>query len=76
MGIVREFKGRRMYAVESRYQATASEDVTVNISVCVTVNCKAQSRAVSKSPINSVMNPKQVYNHIQSRDNVMETADV
>jgi hypothetical protein len=38
-----------------------SEDVTLDISVCVMVNCKVQSRAVSKSPINPVINANAVY---------------
>jgi hypothetical protein len=33
-----------------------SEDVTVDNSVCVTVNCKVWSRAVSNSLINPVIN--------------------
>jgi hypothetical protein len=32
--------GRGTSAAGSRYQATASEDVTVDTTVCVTVNCK------------------------------------
>jgi head-tail adaptor len=38
------------------YPATASEDITVDTRVHVTVNCKVQSRTVSKSPINPVLN--------------------
>jgi hypothetical protein len=48
----------------------------VFVFLCVTVNCKVESRAVSKSPMNSVINPKQVYSHTQSRDSAMETANI
>jgi hypothetical protein len=34
---VRELRGRGTSAVESRYKATASEDVTVETNVCVCV---------------------------------------
>jgi hypothetical protein len=61
-------------AVRSRYRATASEDVTLDTSVCVCVcvcgwvivNCKVLSRAVSKRPINklsSIPNPSIVTLH-------------
>jgi hypothetical protein len=39
-GRVREYRGRGMSAFESRYQATVSEDVTVDTSVSAAVNCK------------------------------------
>jgi hypothetical protein len=53
-------------AVESRYRATASEGVTVDTSlcVCVIVNYTVKSRAVSKSQMNLVINPKLVYNYV------------
>jgi hypothetical protein len=43
--------------------SNGSEDVTVDTSVCVIVNCKVQSRAVSKCAINPVINPKPICNH-------------
>jgi hypothetical protein len=67
-GTVREPRGRGKSAVESRYRATAIEDAYVDISGWVTVNCKMQSRAVSNSPVNPVINPKPVYSHVPSRD--------
>jgi hypothetical protein len=59
-----------MSAVGSRYRATASEEMSVDASVCVCViiNCKTWSRAVSKSPINLIINPNPVY--ILSSDRV------
>jgi hypothetical protein len=60
-GIVLESRGRGMFSVGSRYQATASKDVTVDTCVCVTVNCKVQSRSVSNGSINPVINPNPVY---------------
>jgi hypothetical protein len=39
-GILREPRGTGTSAVGSRYRATASEDVTVDTGVCVTVNSK------------------------------------
>jgi HEAT repeat protein len=57
--------------VGSCHQATASEDVTVDssVSVSVVLNCKMKSRAVSRSLINLVVHQKPVYGHIKSRDN-------
>jgi hypothetical protein len=39
-GAVREPRGRGTSAVGSRYQATVSEDVAVDTSMYVIVNCK------------------------------------
>jgi hypothetical protein len=50
MGIVRETRVRETFAVGSHYQATASEDVTVNTSACVCVCvcvCKCNSVVMS-----------------------------
>jgi hypothetical protein len=51
-----------MSAVGSCYRAMGSEDVTVDTSVLVCafviMNCKAYLRAISKSSINPIMNPK------------------
>jgi hypothetical protein len=63
MGIVLEPRGRRTSPIGSSYRATVSEDVTVDTSVYVIVNCKVQSCAVSKSPINSIINTKTLYSH-------------
>jgi hypothetical protein len=41
------------------------EDVTVDTSVCATVNCKVQSCTASKGSINPVINPKPIYSHTQ-----------
>jgi hypothetical protein len=54
--------GRGTSAVERRYQATAVK-THVDTSVRVTVNCKVWSDAVSKSPINPIINPKSIYIH-------------
>jgi hypothetical protein len=35
-----------------------NENVTVDNGVCITLNCKVESRAVSKSSISPVINPK------------------
>jgi hypothetical protein len=51
-----------MPAVGSCYQAVAIEDVTVDTSLCVIVNSKVGTHAVSKSPINLVTNPNSIYN--------------
>jgi hypothetical protein len=59
---VREPKGNETSAVRYRYQATAMEMWLWTL-VCLTVSCKVQSRAVSKSPINLVINPKPVHCH-------------
>jgi hypothetical protein len=56
-----------MSAIGSRYRAMDSEDVTMDTSVWVIVNCKVWSCAVSKSPVNPVINPKSVYSHAPSR---------
>jgi hypothetical protein len=62
----KEHRGKGTSAVGSRYRATANEDVSVDTGVCVCVyvmgNYKV-SRAVSKSPINHIMNPNPVYSH-------------
>jgi hypothetical protein len=61
MRIVQEHRGKGMFSAGSRYQATANEAVTVdNI---VTAKYKLQSRAASKSPINPVTNPNEIYNY-------------
>jgi hypothetical protein len=57
-GMVREPTGKGTSAVGNRYQATASEDVTVDTSVCVTMNCE-----VSRSPKNVIINSKPVCSH-------------
>jgi hypothetical protein len=49
-GIVLEPRGRGTSTTGSRNRATASEDVTVDTSVGVTVYCRVWLRAVSKSP--------------------------
>jgi hypothetical protein len=53
----RKTRGRGTSTVGSSHRVTPSEDVTVETSacVCVIVNCKAQSRAVPKSPINRII---------------------
>jgi hypothetical protein len=56
-GDISESRGRGTSAVGSRYRATTSQDVTVDTSVCLTAICTVLSRAVSKSPINSIINP-------------------
>jgi hypothetical protein len=60
---VREPRGRGTSSVGSRYRATASEDMTVNTSVCVTVNCKLWLPVVLKCAVNSITNPNPVYSH-------------
>jgi hypothetical protein len=63
-GIFWETRGRKTSAVGSRYQTTASDDsYRCKTLVCVTVNCKVQSRTVSKGPINSIINQNPVYGH-------------
>jgi hypothetical protein len=60
-GTVWEPRGSGASVVESRYQATASEDMTLGTSVCVrvTVYCKVQSRVVyQRAEINPLTNPK------------------
>jgi hypothetical protein len=70
--------GKGTSVVESRYRATASEDVTLGTSVCMCVfvciimNCKVKSRAVSRSSINSIINPKPVYSHAHTCDNMIK----
>jgi hypothetical protein len=39
-GIVREPRGKGTPTIENHYRATASEEVTVDTSVCVIVKCK------------------------------------
>jgi hypothetical protein len=51
-GVIRDLRGKGTAAVLSRYQATASEEVTVDTSVCVCVFM----RYVSKSAINPIIN--------------------
>jgi hypothetical protein len=55
-----------MFAIGSCYQARASEDVTVDTSVCLIVNCKVWSCAVRKSPINPINNSKPIYSHARA----------
>jgi hypothetical protein len=45
-----------------------SKDVTLDANVCVIVNSKVFSRAVSKSPINMVINPSIITLH--TRDSI------
>jgi hypothetical protein len=42
--------------------------------MCVVVNCKAESRSLSKNPKSRAINPKPVHSHILSRDSVITTA--
>jgi hypothetical protein len=49
--------------------SNGSEDVTENTSLCVIVNCKVLSRAVSMSSINPITNPNPVYRN-QKGDNI------
>jgi hypothetical protein len=63
---VRRPRRRGTSTVGSRYQATAVKTwlwTLVCVCVAVIVKCKVYSRAVSKSPINHVINPKPVYSH-------------
>jgi hypothetical protein len=55
--------GRETSAVGCRYQATANDDASVDISVYVTVKYIVYSRAVSKSPVNPIINRNPVYSH-------------
>jgi hypothetical protein len=41
--------------------------------VCVIVNCKVQSRAISKCAMNAVISPKHIYHHNSSLHNISET---
>jgi hypothetical protein len=55
-----------------RYQAEQRSNVTDNSRLCVIAICEVLSRAVSKSPINPIINPNPVYSHTHKRDNKLE----
>jgi hypothetical protein len=55
-----------LLAAGSRYPATASEDVTMDTDVCVTVYCGVQSSAVSKSPMNPIASPNPLHSGIEA----------
>jgi hypothetical protein len=48
-----------------------SEDVTLDTSVCVCVYVK-DSHALYRSAIHSVINPRPIYSHIHTRDNILK----
>jgi hypothetical protein len=59
-GIQRNGNARRWKLLPSN----GSEDLTMDTNVCVILNCKVQSRAVSKNPINPVISATPVCIHI------------